>query len=83
MPAPRVRTRERRALATAIRVLRAERDLSQETVESSGGLGANAVGRMESGTSAPGFDSLVGAAEGLGISLGELIAEYERQLAKP
>jgi transcriptional regulator with XRE-family HTH domain len=63
-------------------VLRVERDLSQEAVESAGQLGANAVGRIESGTSAPSFDSLVGVAEGLGVSLGDLVAEFERQLAR-
>jgi transcriptional regulator with XRE-family HTH domain len=63
-------------------VLRVERDLSQEAVESAGHLGANAVGRIESGTSAPSFDSLVGVAEGLGVTLGDLVAEFERQLAR-
>jgi len=76
------RMRERAALGRAIRVLRAEHDVSQEDVERDGGLGANAIGRMERGVSAPGFDSLVGVAEGLGVPLSTLIDVYERQLAR-
>lgn len=63
-------------------MLRAERDLSQEDVERAGGLGVNAVGRIERGTSAPSFDSIVGVAEGLGVTLTELMAEVERQLKR-
>lgn len=74
--------RHRRALATAIRVMRAERDLSQEAVEAAGRLSTPAVQRAESGRVSVGFDILVGIAAGLGVSLGELIAEYERQLTK-
>lgn len=73
---------ERRALGRAIRVLRAERGVSQEDVERAGGLGQNALTRIERGTSSASFDSLVGIAEGLGTSLSELIEAYEAQLAK-
>ena len=82
MPPPPSRSSERRALARAVRVLRAERDLSQEEVERAGGLGVNAVGRAERGTSSPSFDTLVGIAAGLGVTLSELIAEVERQLRR-
>jgi XRE family transcriptional regulator, regulator of sulfur utilization len=73
---------ERRALGRAIRVLRAERGVSQEAVERAGGLGQNALTRIERGSSSASFDSLVGIAEGLGVSLGELVGAYEAQLAK-
>jgi transcriptional regulator with XRE-family HTH domain len=73
---------ERRALGRAIRVLRAERGVSQEAVEHAGGLGQNALTRVERGSSSASFDSLVGIAEGLGVSLGELVGAYEAQLAR-
>jgi DNA-binding Xre family transcriptional regulator len=76
------RTREREALGRAIRVLRAERAVSQEDVERAGGLGQNALTRIERGSSSASFDSLVAIADGLGISLGELVAAYEAQLAR-
>ena len=82
MPPTKPRLRERKALARAIRVLRAEHGVSQEDVEREGGLGANAIGRMERGASSPSFDSLVGVAEGLGLPLSALIEAYERQLAR-
>lgn len=56
--------------------------MSQEAVERAGGLGQNALTRIERGGSSPSFDSLVGIAEGFGISLRELIDAYEAQLAK-
>lgn len=56
--------------------------LSQERVEEAGDLSPPAVQRIESGRISVGFDILVGVADGLGVSLGELIAEYERQLKK-
>lgn len=62
--------------------MRAERDLSQEAVEAAGNLSTPAVQRAESGRISVGFDILVGIAAGLGVPLGDLIAEYERQLAK-
>ena len=82
MPPTKPRTREREALGRAIRVLRAEHGVSQEDVERDGGLGANAIGRMEKGASSPSFDSLVGVAAGLGVPLSVLVEVYERQLAR-
>jgi DNA-binding XRE family transcriptional regulator len=75
-----LRKREREALGRAVRVLRAERGVSQETVEDAGGLGQNALSRIERGDVSPSFDSLVGVAAGLGIPLSVLVATYERQL---
>ncbi|HET6448614.1 MAG TPA: helix-turn-helix transcriptional regulator [Conexibacter sp.] len=82
MPPTKPRTREREALGRAIRILRAEHGVSQEDVEAAGGLGQNAIGRIERGASAPSFDSLVGVAAGLGVPLSVLIEVYERQLAR-
>lgn len=83
MPPTKPRRREREALGRAIRVLRAERDLSQEDVEAGGGLGQNALTRIERGGVAASFDSLVGIATGLGVSLRDLFDAYEAQLARP
>jgi Helix-turn-helix domain len=82
VPSPKPRTRERAALGRAIRGLRAENALSREAVEAAGGLGQNALYRIEGGLVSPSFDSLVGVAQGLGVSLRDLIDAYERQLAK-
>jgi transcriptional regulator with XRE-family HTH domain len=73
---------ERKALGRAIRVLRAEHGVSQEDVEDAGGLGQNALTRIERGGVSPSFDSLVGVAAGLGVPLSVLIEGYERQLAR-
>ena len=83
MPPSNPRRREREALGRAIRVLRAERGVSQETVEAAGGLGQNALTRIERGGVAASFDSLVGIAAGLGVSLHVVIEAYETQLARP
>jgi DNA-binding XRE family transcriptional regulator len=76
------RMRERAALGRAIRILRAGRGVSQEDVEAAGGLGQNAIGRIERGGVSPSFDSLVGVAAGLGVPLSVVIEGYERQLAR-
>jgi DNA-binding phage protein len=80
VPRAKPRKLERAALGRAVRVLRAERRVSQEAVEAAGGLGQNALSRIESGETSPSFDSLVGVASGLGISVSVLAETYERQL---
>lgn len=80
VPRSQPRKPERAALGRAVRVLRAERRVSQEAVEAAGGLGQNALSRIESGAVSPSFDSLVGIAVGLGIPLSVLVETYERQL---
>lgn len=82
MPSTKPRTREREALGLAIRILRAEHGVSQEDVEAAGGLGPNALTRIERGGVSPSFDSLVGVAAGLGVPLSVLVEGYERQLAR-
>ncbi|MDW5597313.1 helix-turn-helix transcriptional regulator [Conexibacter stalactiti] len=76
------RTTHRRALALAVRVLRVERSLTQERVDTAGNLSHNSTKRTESGDTSVGFDILVGVATGLGVSVSELMVEYERQLQK-
>lgn len=82
MPSTKPRMREREALGRAIRILRAEHGVSQEDVEAAGGLGQNALTRIERSGVSPSFDSLIGVAAGLGVPLSVLIEGYERQLAR-
>lgn len=72
--------RERRALATAVRELRARKALKQEEVGEAAGLGRNYLTTLEAGRTNPSFEGLVRLSRGLGISLGELIALYEERL---
>ncbi len=65
-----------------MRVLRVERDLTQERVDTAGNLSHNSTKRTESGDTSVGFDILVGVAAGLGVPVSELMVEYERQLQK-
>lgn len=72
--------RERRALAIAVRELRARRALKQEEVGEAAGLGRNYLTTLESGRSNPSFDALVRLARGLGVPLSELVTLYEERL---
>lgn len=72
--------RERRALAIAVRELRARKALKQEEVGEAAGLGRNYLTTLESGRTNPSFDALVRLARGLGVPLSELILLYEERL---
>ena len=72
--------RERRALAIAVRELRARKALKQEEVGEAAGLGRNYLTTLESGRTNPSFEALVRLSDGLGVTLGELIATYEQRL---
>jgi transcriptional regulator with XRE-family HTH domain len=72
--------RERRALAIAVRELRARKALKQEEVGEAAGLGRNYLTTLESGRTNPSFEALVRLSHGLGITLGELVATYEQRL---
>ncbi|ADB51614.1 helix-turn-helix domain-containing protein [Conexibacter woesei] len=72
--------RERRALAIAVRELRARRALKQEEVGEAAGLGRNYLTTLESGRTNPSFDALVRIASGLGVPLSELTRIYEERL---
>jgi transcriptional regulator with XRE-family HTH domain len=72
--------RERRALAVAVRELRARKALKQEEVGEAAGLGRNYLTTLESGRTNPSFDALVRLARGLGVPLSELILLYEERL---
>ncbi|MGN6188770.1 MAG: helix-turn-helix domain-containing protein [Conexibacter sp.] len=71
---------ELRALAAAVREIRARHQLSQERVASSGGVGRKYVGQVERGEIIPSFAALVALAHGLDEPLSELIRVYEERL---
>lgn len=72
---------ELRALAAAIREIRARQQLSQERVAAVGGVGRKYVGQLERAEITPSFAALVGVARGLEVSLSELVRVYEERLA--
>lgn len=67
------------AMGTAIRVLRGRQRLSQERLSDHAGLHRNHIGMIERGETSPGLRTLVRIADGLGIGLGELAAEFDVQ----
>lgn len=71
---------ELRALAAAVREIRARQQLSQERVASRGGVGRKYVGQIERGEIIPSFAALVALANGLGVPLSELVRVYEERL---
>jgi len=72
--------RERRALATAVRELRARKALKQEEVGEAAGLGRNYLTTLESGRTNPSFEALVRLSRGLGVSFADLARVYEERL---
>ena len=72
--------RERRALATAVRELRARKALKQEEVTEAAGLGRNLLTTLETGRSNPTFETLVRISRALGVSFTELASTYEERL---
>ena len=71
---------ELRALAAAVRELRARQQLSQERVAGRGGVGRKYVGQIERGEIVPSFAALVALAKGLDVPLSELVRVYEERL---
>jgi transcriptional regulator with XRE-family HTH domain len=71
---------ELRALAAAVREIRARHQLSQERVAGRGGVGRKYVGQIERGEIVPSFAALVALAKGLDVPLSELIRVYEERL---
>lgn len=70
------------ALGAAIRQLREARGLTQEEVTDRAGLSKNTVGTAERGDFAPTFPVLASIADGLGVTLGELVRVYEERLGE-
>ena len=74
--------RERRALANAVRELRARKRLSQEALAEAAGLGGNYISEVETGRKRVGYETVVLIAYGFGMQLSELVRVYEERLAE-
>jgi transcriptional regulator with XRE-family HTH domain len=61
------------ALSTRIKELRAERDISQEELAHRSGLSRTGMGFLETGKRWPRLDTLMSVAEGLNITVDELL----------
>jgi transcriptional regulator with XRE-family HTH domain len=70
---------ERRALGAALVELRARRRLTQRALGARVGLHQNYMSAVEVGEKNVGFRSLRRLAEGLAVSLSEMMLVYERQ----
>jgi transcriptional regulator with XRE-family HTH domain len=73
-------TRESRALAAAVRELRARKHVTQEGLALQAGLGINYVSRLERGLHRPSFEAVARIAATLGVPLPELAGLYEARL---
>jgi transcriptional regulator with XRE-family HTH domain len=62
-----------RALASRIKELRLERDISQEELAHRSGLSRTGMGFLETGKRWPRLDTLVRVADGLNITVDELL----------
>ena len=72
--------RERRALALAVKELRARRGLTQEQVAEAAGLSRGYVGELEQGRRRQSFEGVVRVARGLDVDLRELIDTFQARL---
>lgn len=68
------------ALAAAVREVRARKRLSQERVAEAAGVDRKLVGRVERAEHVPSWLAVTQLAEGLGVSMAELVAVYELRL---
>jgi len=60
-------------LATRLKALRTKKGLSQREVGEGGGLALQHYQRLEAGTVNPSVETLIKAADGLGVTLKELL----------
>jgi transcriptional regulator with XRE-family HTH domain len=66
-----------------LRRIRRERDLSQEALAALAGVARNHMSELERGRRDPRLSTLVQIADALGIGLGELLARFDTEWAKP
>lgn len=67
------------ALAAVLRRLREARGLSQEATAQAAGISLNTYSRIERGHAAPSWTTVRRIADALGVGMGELGAEVERE----
>lgn len=70
-----------RAFGEAVRALRTERGVAQETLAHSAGIERSHMGKMERGEHMPTLALILKIARALGCSSAELMAETESRLA--
>lgn len=75
-------SRHRRALAIAVRELRARRGMTQEQVSEASGRSRGFVADLESGRRGASFEAVAAVAEALDVSLAELGAVFDARLAE-
>ena len=78
---PPAMPRERRALANAVREIRARERVSQEAVSETANLGRGFVGELESGRRRVSFEAVVAIADALGVTMAELGAAFDARRA--
>ncbi|MGI5222218.1 helix-turn-helix domain-containing protein [Nocardia sp. CA-290969] len=66
-----------KALGHAIRVMRAERQWSQEDLVARSGISKRTIGRIETGQSSMQMPQMLRIATALGVSLGDLLTRAE------
>ena len=66
------------ALASRIKELRLEKHISQEELAHRSGLSRTGMGFLETGKRWPRLDTLMSVAEGLGISVDELLRDLHK-----
>ena len=75
-------SRKRRALATAVRELRARRQMTQEQVSDAAGRSRGFVAELESGRRGASFEAVAAVAQALDVSMAELGAVFDARLAE-
>ncbi|HVD41100.1 MAG TPA: helix-turn-helix transcriptional regulator [Solirubrobacterales bacterium] len=81
MPPPRrskPRSPEHAALGEAVRMLRAEAEMSQEELAEAAGTDLTQVGGIERGVRNPSYTTLLRLADALGTEVGELTSLADR-----
>lgn len=81
MPPSTPRPRERRALANAVRELRARERITQEDLSLAAGLNRGFVGELESGRRRVSFEAVVAIADVLGVTVAELGEVFDARRA--
>jgi len=72
MPSP-----DQRALGRAVQAIRAERGISQVQLASNSGFAQSWISNVEHGRRNPSWSNVVRLAEGLGVSVAELVVRAE------
>lgn len=78
----RTTSRQRRALATAVRELRARRGLTQEQLSEAAGRSRGFIAELEAGRRGASFEGVAAVAEALDVPMEELGRVFDARLAE-